>query len=75
MNFYHIGKGGEQAVLRKEFELSLKRTVGERMRRGLIKTYKPVMDDASYRIFEKMQDYRHWCERKLPKWLGYGKAK
>jgi hypothetical protein len=31
------------------------------------------MDDASYRSFDTMEDYRHWCEENLPDWLGYGR--
>ena len=26
------------------------------------------------RVFEKMSDYRAWCERSLPSYLGYGRA-
>ena len=44
-----------------------------RMRYGFIKTYKPVMDDAKYRSFDTMADYRKWCEENLPSWLGYGR--
>ena len=41
------------------------------MRYAFIKTYKPVMDDARFRAFDTMEDYRLWCERELPEWLGY----
>jgi hypothetical protein len=57
-----------------EFEAAAKRTVEERIRYGFIKTYKPVMDDASFRAFDTMADYRRWCEENLPSWLGYGRA-
>lgn len=46
----------------------------QRMRYAFIKTYKPVMDDASYRFFETMEDYRCWCEANLPEWLGYSRV-
>ena len=72
--FYVIGETDEKFLLEKEFELSLKRRVSERIQRGVIKTYKPVMDDAPYRIFNRMQDYTKWCETRLPVWLGYGKT-
>jgi hypothetical protein len=35
--------------------------------------YKPVLDDAPFRAFETMADYRAWCEAHLPEWLGYGR--
>jgi ribosome modulation factor len=73
--FYYVGKWNEGDMLKKEFELALKRKVRERLERGFIRTYKPVMDDASYRIFNRMKDYKHWCGKKLPIWLGYGKAR
>lgn len=72
---YYLGRWDEQRMLQKEFELSLRRKVAERIGRGWVKTYKPVMDDAPYRIFDRMRDYKYWCERELPRWLGYGKAK
>jgi hypothetical protein len=43
------------------------------MRYAFIRTYKPVLDDAPFRAFETMADYRAWCETHLPEWLGYGR--
>ncbi len=56
-----------------EFEANTKRPLEIRMRYAFIHTYKPVMDDAGYRSFETMADYRRWCEENLPMWLGYGR--
>jgi hypothetical protein len=58
-----------------EFEAASRRTLEERFRYSFIKTYKFVMDDAPYRSFETMADYRKWCEENLPDWLGYGRPK
>jgi hypothetical protein len=44
------------------------------MRYSFIHTYKPVMDDAKYRSFDTMEEYRRWCEENLPSWLGYGRV-
>ena len=44
------------------------------MRYAFIHTYKPVLDDARFRAFETMTEYREWCERSLPAWLGYGRV-
>jgi hypothetical protein len=57
----------------REFEAAARRSVEERIRYGFIKTYKPVMDDAPYRVFDTTADYRKWCEENLPSWLGYGR--
>ena len=43
------------------------------MKYAFIKTYKPVLDDAPFRAFDTMADYRTWCEANLPEWLGYGR--
>jgi hypothetical protein len=55
-----------------EFEAAAKRPLEQRMKYAFIKTYRPVMDDAPYRTFDTMQEYREWCRRELPDWLGYG---
>jgi len=56
-----------------EFEAEARRPLAIRMRHALIHTYKPVLDDARFRAFDTMQDYRDWCEENLPEWLGYGR--
>ena len=57
-----------------EFEAASRRPLEVRMRYSFIHTYKPVMDDTSYRSFESMEEYRRWCEENLPSWLGYGRV-
>ena len=58
----------------EEFEAAARRPLAQRWRYAFIRTYKPVLDDAPYRSFETMEDYRRWCEEKLPSWLGYGRV-
>jgi len=57
-----------------EFEAAARRSLAQRFRYAFIRTHKPVMDDASYRSFESLDDYRQWCEKNLPDWLGYGRV-
>ena len=57
-----------------EFEAAARRSLEIRIRYSFIHTYKPVMDDATYRSFDTMEDYRRWCEENLPSWLGYGRV-
>jgi hypothetical protein len=59
--------------LAAEFEAAAKRPLRTRLKYAFIKTYKPVLDDAKYRSFESMAEYREWCEKNLPDWLGYGR--
>ena len=58
----------------EEFEAAARRSLRDRIRYGFIKTFRPVLDDASYRSFDTMADYRRWCEENLPDWLGYGRV-
>ena len=59
---------------REEFDAAARRPLEQRLNYAFIKTYKPVLDDAPYRSFESMAEYRRWCEDNLPSWLGYGRA-
>ena len=59
--------------LLEEFQAAGRRSLRERFRYAFIKTYKPVLDDATYRSFDTLADYRRWCEENLPDWLGYGR--
>ena len=56
------------------FEAASRRPLELRMRYAFIRTYKPVLDDAPFRAFDTMEDYRRWCETHLPDWLGYGRV-
>jgi hypothetical protein len=55
-----------------EFEAAARRSLRGRFRYAFIRTYKPILDDAPYRAFDTMADYRAWCDAHLPAWLGYG---
>jgi hypothetical protein len=57
-----------------EFEAAARRPLETRFRYSFIHTYKPVLDDASFRAFDTTADYRRWCEEHLPDWLGYGRV-
>jgi hypothetical protein len=57
----------------EEFEAAASRPLAQRVKYAFIRTYKPVLDDAEFRAFDTMADYRAWCEMNLPEWLGYGR--
>lgn len=59
---------------REEFEAAARRPLEQRFRYAFIRTYKPILDDAPFRAFATMEDYRRWCEQTLPDWLGYGRV-
>ena len=64
----------EQRDWFEEFEAAARRPLPLRWRYAFIRTYKPVLDDASFRSFETMEHYRRWCEENLPDWLGYARV-
>lgn len=57
-----------------DFEAAARRPLKVHLRNAFIKTYKPVLDDAPYRSFDSMEEYRRWCEANLPGWLGYARV-
>ncbi len=67
-----MNKKLEKELWEEEFKAAMRRPLATRIRYSFIKTYKPVLDDVSYRSFDSMADYRQWCETQLPSWLGYG---
>jgi hypothetical protein len=69
-----VSQGEIPADWLAEFEAAARRSLQVRMRYAFIRTYKPVLDDAPYRAFDTMEDYRRWCEENLPEWLGYARV-
>jgi hypothetical protein len=57
-----------------DFEAARRRPLAQRMRYAFIRTHKPVLDEAPFRAFDTLDEYRAWCERHLPRWLGYGRV-
>ena len=60
------------ADFRLQCERNLARSIDARMRYGFCYGYKPVLDDADWRAFASMAEYRQWCQDNLPVYLGYG---
>ena len=48
----------ERRVWFEEFEAAARRPLQVRLRYSFLRAYKPVLDDALYRSFERMADYR-----------------
>jgi len=57
----------------EDFDAAAKRSIEQHIRNSFVHTYKPVLDDADYRSFNSMEDYRRWCKENLPDWLGYSR--
>ena len=48
----------ERLAWEEEFAAAAPRPLGVRLRYAFVRTYKPVLDDAPYRSFERMADYQ-----------------
>ena len=58
---------------REEFKAAARRPLRTRFLYAFVRTYKPVLDDATYRSFDSLEQYRTWCAAALPRWLGYAR--
>jgi hypothetical protein len=58
----------------QDFEAAARRPLAQRWKYAFIHTYKPVLDDASFRAFDTTAAYRQWCDENLPDWLGYARV-
>ena len=56
---------------REQCRRQMARPLSDRIRYGFCRIYKPVMDDAAWRVFNTMAEYRKWCDENLPAYLGY----
>lgn len=56
---------------REQCRRQINRTLEQRLKYGFFRNHKPVLDDATIRIFETMKDYREWADRELPSYLGF----
>ncbi len=74
MNLQLVLGACRERLVAAEFEAAARRSLETRVRYSFIRTYKPVLDDATYRAFDSLESYRRWCEQSLPDWLGYGRV-
>jgi hypothetical protein len=61
----------EEQAWRGQCRDQLARDVLTRIKYGFCHVHKPVLDDPPDRAFATMAEYRQWCEKALPAYLGY----
>ena len=59
---------------RDQCRRQMQRSIEDRIKYGFCRMYKPVLDDAPWRAFETMAEYREWCATHLPDYLGFKRA-
>ena len=67
-------RSSEEEEWREQCRRQLERDVTTRIKYGFCHVHKPVLDDAPFRAFRTMAEYRDWCEANLPAYLGYGRT-
>lgn len=60
---------------RDQCRRQMQRPLELRINYGFCRMYKPVLDDAPWRAFDSMAEYRAWCAANLPDYLGFKPAK
>jgi hypothetical protein len=60
----------EEEAWRERCRRGLEQDVMTRIKYGFCHVHKPVLDDQT-RAFRTMSEYRAWCEKNLPAYLGY----
>jgi hypothetical protein len=63
-----------QEAFREQCRRQMARPLESRIKYGFYRIHKPVADDAPWRSFNTMAEYRAWCEANLPDYLGYKRA-
>ena len=61
----------EDELWREQCRRQMARPLALRERYGFVSVPRPVMDDAPFRVFNSMAEYRNWCSENLPEYLGY----
>lgn len=59
---------------RDQCRRQMRRSLDQRIRYGFCRMYKPILDDAPWRAFDTIAEYRAWCEANLPPYLGFKRA-
>jgi hypothetical protein len=59
---------------RNQCRRQMQRSMDDRIEYGFFRMHKPVLDDAPWRAFKTMTEYRAWCEANLPDYLGFKRA-
>ena len=61
-------------AFREQCRRQLARPLATRIKYGFNRVHKPVLDDAPWRSFNSMAEYRAWCANNLPEYLGFKPA-
>ena len=56
---------------REQCRRQMDRPLEQRIKYGFYRIHRPVLDDAPWRSFNTMEEYRIWCEANLPEYLGF----
>lgn len=63
-----------EEAFREQCRRQMDRSLEDRIKYGFIRRHRAVLNDAPWRSFNSMAEYRAWCETNLPEYLGFKKA-
>ena len=61
----------EDQAFREQCRRQIARPLEARMKYGFCRVHRPVLDTPGVRVFDTMEEYREWCARELPAYLGF----
>jgi hypothetical protein len=61
-------------AFREQCRRQMQRSLEVRIKYGFNRVHRPVLDDAPWRSFDSMSEYRAWCAANLPEYLGFKPA-
>jgi hypothetical protein len=64
----------EDLAFREQCRRQMARPLEARMKYGWCRVNRPVLDTPGTRIFSSTQEYREWCSKNLPAYLGFQAA-
>lgn len=64
-------KHNEIKQWREQCKRQLKRSLKDRINYGFVYTYKKILDDVPFRVFNSIKEYKKWGDKNLPAYLGY----
>ena len=67
-------EAAEAKAFREQCRRQMARPLETRMKYGRCRVIRPGLDKPATRVFSSTREYREWCVKHLPAWLGYQPA-
>jgi hypothetical protein len=69
-----LDEDAEDMAFREQCRRQMARPMESRMKYGFCRVHRPVLDTPGVRVFASTEEYREWCVKNLPAYLGFQPA-